>query len=736
MTDLIARGDVRTVFQPIVDLDEGTVVAYEALSRGPAGPWERPDALFAAARTQGALAELDVLCRREALRSAVAVGIAEPLAVFVNVEPEVLDSEPLGALIEIADAAPEGLRVVLEITERAIAARPAELLACVRTLRRAGWQIALDDVGADDMSLAFMPLLRPDVVKLDIQLVQDRPSPAIAGIMNAVNAYAQRTGAVVLAEGIEDEKHLDIARALGARLGQGFLFGRPAAEPSNALPRGVLELAERDLPRDIDSPFACLPEDVVLRRSSKPLLVELSKHLEREALAHGSTCVVVSAFQYAHHFTPATARRYRELAERVGFVAAVGAGLPAEPAPGVRGADLPGDDRLRDEWDIVVMAPHFSAALLARDLGDRGPDHERRFEFALTYEREVVSAAAEALLSRVLPAPDGARPRGTDGTPPARTDVLDVAEAPTNAASVSVLRRALAATTNGVSIADVTRPDHPLVYVNAAFERLSGLRADEILGANCRVLQGVETDPAAVARIRAAIEQGVECRETLVNYRHGTGEAWWNEILLAPIFDETGRLVQYVGIQNDVTARVEAERELAEERARSEAYLAEMELLAFRDPLTGLLNRRRVAELLTEALERSRAAGTGIGLLYVDVDDFKRVNDGHGHAAGDVVLVEVADRLREGGRPDALYARVGGDEFLVVLPDLDRDAAPALTAHAASALRRRLGSGTASRDVSASVGSSSYPVDGADFDALLHAADLRMYADKARKRTA
>ena len=77
------------------------------------------------------------------------------------------------------------------------------------------------------MSLAFLPLLRPDVVKLDLRLVQERPGPAIAEIMNAVNAHAERTGAVVLAEGIETEEHLVMARALGATLGQGWLFGRP-----------------------------------------------------------------------------------------------------------------------------------------------------------------------------------------------------------------------------------------------------------------------------------------------------------------------------------------------------------------------------------------------------------------------------------------------------------------------------------------------------------------------------
>lgn len=412
--DVVDRRLVRTVFQPIVHLDDAAVVAYEALSRGPQGPLERPDLLFAAAREAGRLADLDALCRTTALRTAMQAGIHAPFGLFVNVEPEVLDSEPLDALIDIAQAAPGGLDVVLEVTERGIGARPAELLACVRTLREAGWRIALDDVGADDLSLAFMPLLRPDIVKLDLRLVQERPGPAVASIMNAVNAYAERSGATLLAEGIETQEHVDIARALGARLGQGWHFGRPAPRPE--VPTGVAAERARTALRlppvgsrpTTASPFACLPPTVDVRTSTKPLLVELSKHLEREALAHASTCVVVSTFQYAHQFTPATARRYAALADRVGFVAALGAGLPSEPAPGVRGADLRGDDPLRDEWDVVVIAPHFAAALLARDLDgpdtDR-PEGERRFGFALTYDREVVTRAAHSLLARVLPAP-------------------------------------------------------------------------------------------------------------------------------------------------------------------------------------------------------------------------------------------------------------------------------------------------------------------------------------------
>jgi diguanylate cyclase (GGDEF)-like protein len=425
----LAPEGIRSVFQPIVELDSGAVVAYEALARGPEGPLERPDALFAAARAAGRLAELDGACRSAAFRGAVAAGPVAPLSVFVNVEPEVLDTAPLTELLAIAEQAPGQLRIVLEITERALAARPAELLRTVERVRSIGWGIAVDDVGADSMSLAFLPLLRPDVVKLDLRLVQERPGPAVAEIMNAVNAYAERTGAVVLAEGVETTAHLTTARALGATLGQGWLFGRPAAEPVDDRPvRGLVLPAPPAEEPDGRSPFACLPDRVAVRRSPKALLIELSKQLEREAARHGETSIIAATFQEARHLTPATGRRYRELAGQVGFVCALGADLPVEPLPGVRGAALDADDPVRGEWDVVVLGPHFSAALLARDLDDDGPDLERTFEYALTYDRDTVVRSAAALLSRVAPAVGGPRPVPTAPAPapePVRDPVLE-----------------------------------------------------------------------------------------------------------------------------------------------------------------------------------------------------------------------------------------------------------------------------------------------------------------------
>jgi EAL domain-containing protein (putative c-di-GMP-specific phosphodiesterase class I) len=403
LADVLTDRTITSVFQPVVEIDSGAVVAYEALARGPKGPLGSPAALFAAAREEGLLIELDEACREAAFTSAIRQGVIPPLTLFVNVEAEVLDTAAEQVLPQVAAAAPADLRVVLEITERSLFARPAELLRTVERVRDLGWGIALDDVGAEAASLALMPLLRPDIVKLDLSLVQQRPGPAVAEIMSAVNAYAEESGALLLAEGIETAEHLAAARALGASLGQGWLFGRPARQLLVARPAAPLALpASRPAGGLVpESPFACLRPGTPLRRAPKRLLVEMSKHLEREAMQLGPACIVGSTFQDARHLTPDTRRRYEQIAGRVGLVAAVGRDFAEEPMPGVRGADLDECDAVLGEWDVVVLSPHFAAALLARDRGHVGSDSEREFDYALTFDRQTVVRAAHALLTRL-----------------------------------------------------------------------------------------------------------------------------------------------------------------------------------------------------------------------------------------------------------------------------------------------------------------------------------------------
>ncbi len=413
--DRILRASlVRSVFQPIVDLDTGAVVAYEALSRGPGGsPLELPGPLFSAAVAEGRLAELEWACRVSAIRTALDCNLRRPLSLFVNVEPSMIAAPIPEWAREVMDRGREELDIVLELTERALVARPGDVLAAVPRLRELGCAIAVDDVGADHRSLAFMPFLRPEIIKLDLSLTQGRPTPQIASVVHAVNDEAERTGALVLAEGIESDHHLMRARALGARYGQGWRFGRPGPLPADvAEPRRAD--AERPAPRlatprlhgpaAAATPFELVARDRPARRGTKRLLLEYSLHLEAHVASHPDAAVLVASFQAAEHFTPRTAQRYGGLAKRAAFVGALGVGLPDEPVGGVRGASLTESEPLRGEWDVIVVHPHFAAAFVARDVGDVGvPDGERRFDFCLTYERELVVQAAEALLKRVAP---------------------------------------------------------------------------------------------------------------------------------------------------------------------------------------------------------------------------------------------------------------------------------------------------------------------------------------------
>jgi hypothetical protein len=255
-------------------------------------------------------------------------------------------------------------------------------------------------------SLALLPFIAPDVMKLDMALVQERhTSRATAHVINAVAAEAERSGAIVLAEGIETHEHLIRARAFGAKLGQGWHFGRPG-ELSRVGAPGCTErvrLRPALSAARASTPFHVLSDELEPRRGDKRLLLALSRQLETEAEALGEESVVIATFQEAAFFTPFTKGRYERLAEGSALVGALGVGMPAEPAVGVRGGDLAPDDPLRGEWDVVVIGPHFAGAFTARDRGSTGADMLREFDFCMSYDRELVLEVARILLARIVP---------------------------------------------------------------------------------------------------------------------------------------------------------------------------------------------------------------------------------------------------------------------------------------------------------------------------------------------
>jgi EAL domain-containing protein (putative c-di-GMP-specific phosphodiesterase class I) len=400
---ILDDGLVRAVFQPLVELDGGALIGFEALARGPEGSaLERPDQLFGAAHDSGLLAELEWACRAAAVRGALAGGLRPPLRLFLNVEPSLIGMPVPADLRDLFALAARELSIVIELTERALADRPADVLAAVPRLRELGWAVALDDVGVDWRSLALMPFLEPEVIKLDMHLVQEPLGGGRAAIVHAVNAQAERSGALVLAEGIENDAHVEVARALGARYGQGWHFGRPGRLPSLVVRHAKPVVRDAIVAATAGgTPYSVVAARHEPRRGTKRLLYAISRHLETHLDTRADAAVLLSSFQEAEHFTPLTAARYARLARGAAVVGALGAGMTSEPAPGVRGAHLADGEVLRGEWNVIVLDAHFAAAFTARDLGDVGNDDERRFDFCMTYDRELVIAAARTLMERI-----------------------------------------------------------------------------------------------------------------------------------------------------------------------------------------------------------------------------------------------------------------------------------------------------------------------------------------------
>ena len=183
------------------------------------------------------------------------------------------------------------------------------------------------------------------------------------------------------------------------------------------------------------------------------------------------------------------------------------------------------------------------------------------------------------------------------------------------------------------------------------------------------------------------------------------------------------------------TRLVEAKRELFQHSTALVAAQESLLHLAQHDGLTGLVNRARLTEVLTETVARSRRHGTGCAVLYLDIDHFKRINDGRGHDAGDAVLREFARRLRECARETDTVARLGGDEFVIVLEDLhDADGAIMVAGKIREAMRAPFEFDGASIDVSTSIGIAYGSLGESRLDNLLTRADRALYRVKAGGR--
>jgi EAL domain-containing protein (putative c-di-GMP-specific phosphodiesterase class I) len=390
---------LETVFQPIVDLRSGSAVGYEALVRGPAGtPLTAASSLVSAAYESDRVVEFDWTARASACRAALAADLDPGTLLFLNIEPLALDSECPPELRGEIDAAFDKFCVILEVTERSLDRDPASLLNGVDRQRPTVAGLALDDVGSRTVALAMMPVLSADVLKLDLSVTRGGVSDHAMKVADASYEEAERTGAVILAEGVESEAQAEHAVQLGARLGQGFYFGEP--EPLDSHGARVNRLGPRigvDQVADVATPFDALAGRVI-SRTDADMVAALGRQIVHGGVELMEPALVLMLVPQPDAVAAEDHQKLSELAGRRVVTAVLGPGVAHEPAPGVRGGRPP-DDQLDAEWAVIALGPNAAGAVLARKV----PTGEGQFEFGVTHDRGRVITAARTLLRRLGP---------------------------------------------------------------------------------------------------------------------------------------------------------------------------------------------------------------------------------------------------------------------------------------------------------------------------------------------
>ncbi|BBY24709.1 sensor domain-containing phosphodiesterase [Mycobacterium stomatepiae] len=403
LDDAVTGTGLVSAFQQVVALPSETVIGYEAFARWPQLNNPSPIDVFTRAEQTGRLDTLDRACIRAAARGAL-LGTSTPgMLLLINCEPATTHVDP----VEDDDVmhAATRFRLTFEVTERGLLTNPRALLRKVAALRSLGFAIALDDIGSHPDSLVLLDVLSPEILKLDMGLIHNQPNRMQARTIAAITAHHERTGAVICAEGIETDDHLEQALAFGAALGQGMRFGSPGELPTT--PRAFKwPVRKARLPTKVEPSTlglaAAVPTTRIVRKQT---VTELARHLGRIAITAETPPMILFTLQDADDVQGISSRNLSIAAERSPMVAVFGKHLPAELGPQVRQVRLDDDDPLTRESSVLVLGPDTAAALIARErtFPACGPDGDgdRRYEMSITFDRERVTAAARNLLDRL-----------------------------------------------------------------------------------------------------------------------------------------------------------------------------------------------------------------------------------------------------------------------------------------------------------------------------------------------
>ena len=272
-------------------------------------------------------------------------------------------------------------------------------------------------------------------------------------------------------------------------------------------------------------------------------------------------------------------------------------------------------------------------------------------------------------------------------------------------------------TIEGVLISDA---EGTIVDVNPAFSEITGYQRAEVLGKNPRILKSGRQGPEFYAAMWQAIRNRGHWRGEVWN-RRKDGEIYPELLTISAVRDESGATSHFVAVFSDISQIKQQQRQL--------------ESIAHFDSLTGLPNRLLLADRMQQAIARTQRTDHLLAVCYLDLDNFKPVNDSLGHEAGDKLLIEIAARLKGCVRGDDTVARLGGDEFVLLLTELER------IEECETVIERVLQSVAApcviadrTVSISASIGLTFFPMDDADPDTLLRHADQAMYKSKQTGR--